>query len=394
MCRVARWFLAIALSAGCAEHVELLPDVDLAGHLGGHDDMSVGPGNMTSGDMGSAITLPTTGGMTCAAAAAAPFHRFALCSCSPLSIDRNITSTVFDSTGAATNHTGAAFGCDGDFHETQPVQLEGAFYSSGIATFDSGLTTTETLRAGGGIGATQTASVTGDGYSGGDVSGSLIIGGTLHVTAAANVATSVQAGAIVREAVSIAPPCDCSGAAAIDVAGTINAAAQKNDNGGIGLATGALSGSVTLPAGTFYVASISGNDDLILTVNGPAALAVAGDVTLAKALIVQLGVGAELDVFIAGTLTTQSNRVVGSTTAPARVRIWTLSSSLQLGGTPVVGAVVTAPMATVSTPNGFELYGSLLAQSLAVGNDLVLHYDRAILSSGVACGEAALPPVK
>ena len=26
--------------------------------------------------------------------------------------------------------------------------------------------------------------------------------------------------------------------------------------------------------------------------------------------------------------------------------------------------------------------------------DLVLHYDRAILSSGVACGEAALPPVK
>jgi hypothetical protein len=321
-------------------------------------------------------------------------HRFALCSCTSLTIDRNVTSTVFDSTGAATNHTSAAFGCNGDFRDTQPVQLEGAFYSAGTATFESGMSTTETLRTGGAIGASQTASVSGDAFSGGNVSGSVVIGGTLHVTATANVASSVQAGAVVREAVSIAPPCDCSGAAAIDIAGTITSAAHKNDDASIGVSPGALTTSVTLPAGTFYVASISGNDDLTLTVNGRATLAVAGDVMLQKALLVQLAAAAELDMFIGGTLTTQSNRVVGTTTAPARVRIWTASSALQLGGTPVVGAVVTAPLAAVSMPDGLELYGSLLARSLTVGNDLVLHYDRAILSLPVACGGAALPPVK
>jgi hypothetical protein len=43
--------------------------------------------------------------------------------------------------------------------------------------------------------------------------------------------------------------------------------------------------------------------------------------------------------------------------------------------------------------DGLTLSGSLFVRSLNLGNDSEVHYDRAILSSGTECGEAAADPV-
>ena len=372
-------FLALLL-VGCHDDVELLPSRDLGG----------------SGADGGSTTVSTPAGPVCAASTAASLHRYALCDCAPLTTSRTLQTVVFDSTGAATSHTGAALGFNGDCSDTSALTLEGAVYSAGTLTLNGGGQIAETLGANGSLVAGGNTNVSGDAFVGGDVSGSAVIGGTLHVPAAATVAAGVQAGAIVRQPVSVADPCDCATAAAIDVAGAVTAAAAHNDNAAIGLPTGALTSSVALPDGRFYVAALttdSDGGDVTLTVHGRAALYVGGDVTLKGALSVALDATAELDLFIGGALSTQSNRTFGSIAAPARVRIWSAASAIALDGRPVLGAVLTAPVAAVSAANGLELYGSLLAASFSTDNDALFHYDQAILSSGVGCGGTPLPPV-
>jgi len=374
---VRRLGLVLVLVAGCSERVELLPTLDLGG----------------AGDGG--VTLPTATGPACAAGVAAGLHRYAACTCTPFSSTRMLQTLVFDSTGAATSHSGAAWGTSGNFIADKPVALEGALVAAGIVQLGDGLTTTETVHAAAGLSSTNATHVSGDAFSGGDVSGAVTVAGTLHVPSSAAVGSSVSAGAIVREPVTVADPCDCAGAAAVDVAGAIAAAAAHNDDGAAGLDPGTLAASASLPAGTFYVAAIATDADVTLAVHGKAALAVAGDVTWKGAFTVALDAGAELDLFVGGALATQSNRTFGSTAAPARVRVWTNSAAtLVLDGTPTVGALVTAPNATVDAPGGVTLYGSLLAQSFTTENDAIIHWDQAILALPAACGAAPLSPVR
>ena len=62
-------------------------------------------------------------------------------------------------------------------------------------------------------------------------------------------------------------------------------------------------------------------------------------------------------------------------------------------GAPKIGAVIHAPAAAVTASQGLELYGSLLAGSFEFDDDTLLHFDHAILSGGLPCGEPAAPPV-
>jgi hypothetical protein len=365
----------IQIYAGCAQYVELLPD-------GG-----AGAGGGQGGDGGGSggIVVPTPGGDRCSADVAAGLHRFALCSCSALSTTRLIDGS-----------DGAALGVDGNFSDDKAVTLAGALYASGQVRLGDGGQTGASLRAGGGLLAGNPVHVLGDTFSGGDVTGPLTIDGTLHAPAAATVDGSVAAQATVREAVSVPDPCDCNAAAAIDVAGAISAAAARNDDAAIGLGSGTLSASVTLPAGRYYVAALaSGSDvpDVVITVRGRVALYVAGDVTLKGALTVTFDPGAELDLFVGGGLSTDSNRSFGAPDAPARLRIWLGGGTLALSGRPTVGAVITAAHAPAVADNGLIVYGSLLAAGFSTDNDASFHYDSAILSAGTACGGSAVAPV-
>ena len=56
--------------------------------------------------------------------------------------------------------------------------------------------------------------IPGDAYVAGDASGTVMVGGTLHTSAGSTVDASVQAHASAREAVVVAPPCNCDAAPA------------------------------------------------------------------------------------------------------------------------------------------------------------------------------------
>ena len=183
------------------------------------------------------------------------------------------------------------------------------------------------------------------------------------------------------------------------MAGAIATAMAGNGDAAAGFGPAALSNvltatQLTLGCGTYYLASIGATTaPVTLVVRGHALLAVQGSVTLGGGLNVMLDPSAELDLLVGGWLTT-SGGTIGAPDAPARFRIW-------IGGTesvvfdqqPTIAAVVHAPGADVTALLGVTVSGSLLVKSLVLGNangnDSQVHYDRAVLSLGAACGEPA-----
>src|SRR5262249_54769936 len=140
---------------------------------------------------------------------------------------------------------------------------------------------------------------------------------------------SIDTPAILRQPISVPPPCDC-GAPVADIPGALAATAARNDNLAAGLSPGRLaavdtSTAVDLPRGQDRLSAISAQQALFLAVHGRALLAVAGNVDLRAGLTVALDPDAELDLIVGGRLTSSGGASIGST-APARFRIWLAGS--------------------------------------------------------------------
>jgi hypothetical protein len=341
-----------------------------------------------AGDGGCAAS-PTQLGGQCAPALAAARHRFALCTCEPLTVG-GLNSVAFDSTGAAGPPV-ASLGTNGAFLGNGEINVGGALWAGGAVTINTQLETTGSLRAGGALSARGAeVEVHGDAFVDGDVSSGVHVEGTLHVPSNATVDPLVQAQ-VVREPVTIDPPCDC-GAPALGA--EISAARAHNDDSLIGLDSGALTGgTLDLPCGVYYIDSVTSAALFTLRVHGLVKLVVAQDLVLQGGLSVALDGGAELDLVVGGSINASGAASIGSPASPPRVRVWVASDrTLVFDGNPSLHLVLTAPAAAISAPEGLTVEGSILARQFSAGRT-VLHYDRAILASGSACGTPAEAPV-
>ncbi len=393
--------IAAALAGSCTRDIKLLPQLSGADASDGKGPVGEGGTAQCSG-LGDPITLPTASGPVCAAALAARGHRFAFCSCAMANVNSRLRTDAFDSTDAnVQDTTSSAVGINGGLQTFAELRAGGAIYvagSSGIAAAEH-LQSGASLRVGGPLSQlASNADVALDGFVAGDVAGDVRVSGTLHVPATATVDPQVQAGAITVEAVSVAPPCDCSdGFAQVGTALAAVQAANGDAAAGIGptqLASLSSAATLDLPCGSFYLSAIDAPAGLTLAVHARALLAVAGDVNLGGGLNVVLDDGAELDLLVGGRLLGSGRAPIGTVTAPARFRIWIAgTATTALDGGPTIGAVIHAPNAAVTALNGLVLYGSLLASSFDFAGETQLHYDRAILSGGVSCGEPAAAPI-
>ena len=402
--------LAASLGLGCQRDIRLLPSAGTNGGAGAGLGGAAGVGGAAGSaaacvGTGPPILLPTAAGATCAAALETRGHRFALCACDALRIDGKLRTDAFDSTDSnVSDDVSGAVGVDGALTTSAELRAGGAIYVADAA----GVSASDHLQAGASfqsngpltMASSAKADLLADAYVAGDVSGTVNVNGTLHVPASATVGPDVQAQAVVTGPVpAVGAPCDCS-AGFVDVAGAIAGAAASNGDAAAGFASDALAapGSTThldLGCGAFYLSAVSANAPITLAVHGHALLAVAGSVTLTGGLTVTLDPSAELDLLIGGWLTT-SGGTVGAPDAPARFRIWIAGTDpLVFASQPTIAAVVHAPGAAASAPEGLTLSGSLLVGSLALGagSQSLLHYDRAILSAGAACGEPIALPV-
>jgi len=409
---VRTYLLAAIAVAGCSRDVNLLPGrMDGGGGGGGNDIITgndTGGTNPACSGLGDPIRLPTAAGPTCAAALETRGHRFALCACDPTTAAARIRSGSYDSRDSLSGvvESGAAFGFNSSLNANAEVRAGGAIYvagAGGLIALNAPIRTAASLRVGGPLSMSgDHADIGMDAYVSGNVTGDVRVSGTLHAPTTATVDSQVEAnGGVVREAVAVPAPCDCSAGAAgfVDIAGAIAAAAAHNDDAAINLAPTALaSGAVpaaplSLPCGTFYLTDIDADAAVTLAVHGRTLLAVGGDVQLNGGLSVQLDASAELDLLVSRWLTVTGG-TFGAINGPGRFRVWVAGTeSVTFDGAPPIYAVVHAPAAPVSAPSGLPLSGSLLARSISIGADTMINFDRAILAAGTVCGEPDAAPV-
>ena len=355
--------------------------------------------------LGDPIVLPTTStARVCTSTLAARGGRFALCSCDDLqvtapihtaSVDSNLGAIGPGGVGAVGNGgSSAAIGSDGVLTASAEILTGGALYvGSSIAAVDH-IATGRSFRANGAVVLINTdAHVGGDAFVAGSISGVLRVDGTLHLPPGVGVdpASMIPEASIHREAVSVLPPCDC-GIAFVDLGAGIASAVASNDNAIVGLSVDLLAAlktaaTVNVTCGTYVLSAIDALQSLTFNVRGRALLVVTGDVVLRGGLTVSLDPGAEFDLLIGGRLMASGGDALGSAT-PARFRIWVAgTNSVVLDDAPAVGAMIRAPNAAVTASSGLRLSGGLLARSIISGGPLDIHFDEAVLSSGLPCGE-------
>jgi hypothetical protein len=349
-------------------------------------------------DQGTPIRFPTANGSTCTSVLAARGHRFALCSCGALDLPSGapIYTDSFDSTvdGVVVGRS-AAIGVGDRLTASADIRSGGALYVASLVDSVARIETGASLRTGAGITlGNATGHVSGDAYVNGSISGPLTVDGVVHQPPGARTdSASISESAVRREAVPVPAPCDCS-SAFVDLPAALAAAISRNDNAVAGLAMdelAALSGAttVTTTCGTFALSAINAPRSLVFAVHGRVLVAVTGDVIVRGGLVVVLDPDAELDLLIGGQLVASGGNPLGSA-SPARFRIWMAGTApVALNDAPTVGAILHAPNAAVSAPGGLQLSGALLARSLTLGDQLNLHFDEAVASSGAPCGEPA-----
>jgi hypothetical protein len=378
-----RLAFAALLLLGCTQRTQLIP----------------GPGAPACSGTGPPIHL----GSSCASAIAARSLRYALCSCAPLVLAGNLTTSSdmpppMPPPGGPGGPGGppippAAVGTDGNIQIGGLAQVAGtleAASSSGM-TFNGTASVFGNLRSGGSVSATRLLTVGADAFVAGDVLGRVDVGGTLQVAPTANLAPTVNAHDVVRAPVTVAPPCSCDATApgALDVASLVAARRGDNDDGSIGLDPDLLAHAgptaLTLGCGAYYLSSIQATSAIDLTVHGHTALYVGGNVSLGGGLRVLLDSSAELDLLVAGNVDLGGG-VLGAPDASA-VRLWLASSTVRLAGGASLSAELWAPSAVLFDDSSLTMSGALLVGSVSLSGDLSIRFDGRALSGGSECGE-------
>ena len=418
----ASWAQAATLAAvvtlgaiACHRDIRLLP-VDegsagfggaASGGLGGAAGAAGAPGTTVAcSGSGDPITLPTASGPTCAAALETRGHHFALCTCDTLTIGARLRTDSFDSSNSGgDDQVSAAVGTDGALITTAELEAEGAIYVAdpGGVSADGHLQASGSFRSAGPlVMLSSKADLLSDAYVNGDLTGTVKVSGTLHLPATATRGPDVEAPYVTTEPVSVPPPCDCNDGF-VNVTSAITTAMTDNGDAAANLDPAALSNvstatQLTLDCGTYYLTSIGSTTAtapvITLVVRGHVLLAVQNSVTLMGGglTVTLVGPSAELDLLVGGWFTTSGN-TVGAPASPARFRIWIAGSeTVVFDNQPTIAAVVHAPNAPATALAGLTLSGSLLVKTLTLGpgSQSLLHYDRAILSAGVPCGEPAV----
>jgi hypothetical protein len=322
---------------------------------------------------------------TCAGVLSSNTFTFALCSCTSINNSGSLVTDGFDSLKgpypvpppAWPYSLGAGVGANGTVSNDSTFNVGGALWCSGDASAQSTMDIRQDLHVGGNAGGLD-ATVAGDAYVHGTVSGSLRVKGMLH------------------HGVTTSPPCEyCPNQmpGPIDVASFVtarvtNAGGTNNDNKSINLsATLFSSGSgpsrLDLPCGSYYLDGIT--RDAIIYAHGHTALYVGTKGITAGNVTFSLDPTATFDIFVNGPISNSGSFTLGGQQYPALTRMYvagtgalTFSSSANIYGN-------LYDAGHIGLQSGTTVYGALYAGSLDGTADLIIHFDRDVVVQGATC---------
>jgi hypothetical protein len=370
---------------------------------------------------GPSVHLGGTSATSCAGAIAAQAGRFALCSCNdvfvPGDLIVNSIAPQCHSGGPTPGGAGgtspwprcgpmdgllpkvffASVGTDANFQTGGHADVPGSLIVAGTDDVKVGTQghVLGNAHIAGNLRPSTFYWVSGDASVGGDVTGQVVVSQTqkLYTSATSMVASSVQA-TVVREPVTVAPPCNCAAGPAFDVAAAVEARRTTNNNDLLPSETLLddlqTTQTLELSCGEYYLDQIRTESAgaLTLLVRGHVGIFVAHNVSLGANLVVMLDPGATLDLVVAGEFLTTGG-VFGWPANPAGVRLWVGGSTIALSNPIQFGAFVYAPGATFSAGTGLTFSGSLFVGKLSVAKDARIGYDPTIIQAGGECGVLA-----
>lgn len=335
----------------------------------------------------------------CAGTVAVRTFRRALCTCEGYATSTPLVTDSFDGrTGPyvpGAGGTAGGVGIAGMLSASAKLSIGGPLAVSGLggASFQVDSSVARDLDVGGPLGTGSAVTCGGDADVAGDITtSSLTVTGTLTVPSTATLGGTITAGATVRAPVTVPPPCACGASDLVDIAGFVAGHVRDNTNDAIGLSPAWLTdytGDVTvdLPCGIYYVGPVRGMGALHLRITGRVVLLVDGDLALTSPLDIELATGdAELDLMIAGLISSNARITAGDPDHPSRTRIYAGGSgTIPLSGDSQIAANIYAPRAAVALSAPATIFGSLFVRRLDQAAAVTIHYDEDVLRADVGC---------
>jgi hypothetical protein len=334
---------------------------------------------------------------TCPDQLAQRAFRYALCACQNYVSDHALVTDAFDGSRGAyapgASVAGGSVGVNGDLHPTGALQIGGSLWASNSTDITTAaVQVTGELHAQGELRPSPSLLVGGDAWLAGGIqtTGDVTVKGTLHVPAGAplDVGGVHAFGTPDPGTLSpLAPACDCNPSQLVDVAGIVATYRMVNDDAALAIDPTMLENvqtdvTTSLPCGRVYFTHIAANQASIhLTAMGRVVLVVDGDISTSN-FAIDVAPGAELDLFVAGSIDVRGTFQVGSQSNPARARTYVGGSTVNLQSASTVAGNVYAPHAvlTLGAAAPATLYGAAFVSSLSAAADLTIHYDQAIMT--------------
>lgn len=352
-------------------------------------------------DLGAAppgVVGVTPSAAVCGDDLAATTFRFGLCTCEDLSFSTVLRVDAFRADPSQPVEGGSA-GTNGSFTSTGDSDIQGSLAVGGSALPIGNHEIAGELRVQGDVTSAGDIDVGADAWVGGDLRGFVTdVVGTLHVPAASTVGLGTTAGAVVNTPVSVDPPCPCEPSDRLDINGFIADAEQHNDNAAIGLTRDALVGllqpkDLVLPPGRYYVDGIAAVAPLTLTVSGPTALYIGGDLQSVSVFEVHVEGDGALDVFVGGSLRASGDFELGvEGGAPARVRTYVAGADdILLAGDLDFQGNLWAPNARLVAAGPLDVAGALLVREVVEAGVLHVGWDASVQDGAGGCDETGTP---
>jgi len=335
--------------------------------------------------MGEGV-IPIPGTTDCTGDIGKKVFLFAMCSCTTLTSQNTVNTDSMDAAQPGVPLAGGSVGVNGNYTASAPNDFQGALVVGGkLETMNSHNVLQNMTVAGTSlVGAPATAKS--DAYLGAEVTGPpnfLTVSGKMYTPVTTNVNQVNEMGGFSISPVTVPTPCDCTDT--VDIAGIVAAFKNANDNLTNMILTDALTTmpnypkDITLPCGRYYFDGIVVNNPATLRLQGRTVLAIDGNINMSGPLTIDLAPGAELDMFVTGTVFLNNAAKIGVKTSPKSARIYIAGNDVTMTGQLELSANFYLPNANFNITNDLEMWGALFAKQINSSGKVRVHYDEGIL---------------
>ena len=185
-----------------------------------------------------------------------------------------------------------------------------------------------------------------------------------------------------------------------EITGTKGAVSEKKDltakqapDGGIPLT---LSGTMTLPGGTYRVDSVNLAGQNVVTINGNVTMVVDHTFKTAGQSKLLINEGASLTLYVAGNIDMAGQGIVNQNQKPEKVLVYGTETctDVKLAGQSVLYAALYTPKAIATFTGQADIFGSVITKKITVTGQGSIHYDESLKVLGGGGGGGTITGYK